>query len=65
MGVGLDTPLADVLGGKGAARLRLGLELATGADLLGHYPRRYQPQDGHTTVKRNRSVLPWQVGQRP
>jgi ATP-dependent DNA helicase RecG len=37
----LDTPLADVLGGKAAAALDKALDLTTVGQLLRHYPRRY------------------------
>ncbi|MBE7188457.1 MAG: ATP-dependent DNA helicase RecG, partial [Jatrophihabitans endophyticus] len=36
----LETPLAEVVGGRTATALQKAFELATVGDLLGHYPRR-------------------------
>ena len=50
MAVGVETSLGEVLGGKGATKLRAGLDLRTVGDLLHHYPRRYQSQDALTDL---------------
>ena len=47
---GLDTPLAEVIGGSTAKLLASQLDLHTGGELLRHYPRRYADRGEPTDI---------------
>ncbi|MFT4235727.1 MAG: ATP-dependent DNA helicase RecG [Microbacterium sp.] len=51
MTVTLDMPLGEVIGAKDAAALKKSFEMATVADLIGHYPRRYVTRGELTPIR--------------